>query len=60
MGNLVDMAFLIERFGHLGIPHLWVVPCLFMGDVVHSLLNNFLLTLYLVLLIYFYFMGFEE
>ena len=41
LGNILDMAWLIARFGHLGIPNGWVVLCLLMGYVVHPLVNNF-------------------
>ena len=58
--NLLDMACLIVWFGHLDIPHGWVVLCLLMGDVLHPLVNNFLLSLDMVLLFYFYLMGFDE
>ena len=60
MGNLVYMALLIAWYFHLGIPHGWVVLGLLMGDVVHPLVNNVLLPLYMVLLFNFNFMGFDE
>ena len=53
MGNIVDMDLLIAWFGHLGIPQEWVVPCFLMVDVVHTLINNVLLPLYLLLQFYY-------
>ena len=60
LGNILDTAFLIAWFGHLVIPHGWLVLCLLMVDVVHLLVNNLLLTLYLVSLFYLHYMGFDE
>ena len=60
MVNLVYMDCLVEWFGHLGIPYICVIPYLLMVDVVHPLLNNVLLTLYLVFLFYFHFLGLDE
>ena len=37
MVNILNMNLFIEWVGNLGIPHKWVVPCLFMCDVVQSL-----------------------
>ena len=55
--NQLDMACLIVWFGHLVIPHEWVVLCLCMDDLVHPLVNNFLFPLYLVFLFLFFFWG---
>ena len=51
------MALLLAWFGHLVIPHEWVVPCLLMGNVVHQLANNIQLLLYQVFLFYVYSLG---
>ena len=58
LGNLVDMSFLIAWFYHLGIPHGWLILCLSMINVMHTLLNNVLLPLHMVFLFSFSFLGF--
>ena len=60
LGNLVNIVFLVVWFGHLVIPHEWVVPCLLIGDVLHQLSYNDLFPPYWVLLFYVYFLGSYE
>ena len=60
MRNLLDTAWLISWFGHLVIPHEWVVLCLLMDNVVYPIENNNVLSQYRWFLFYFYFLGSDE
>ena len=52
--GLLDL--MVFPFGHTT---LMGVPMILMGDMVHTLLNKDLLPLYMVLLFYYYYLGFD-